>query len=444
MWFMMMCVLGSVLTLSFSTLSEFKVDLNSCEIHDHLLEVANEGEFEKSVVDFSWTKNCSLSLHDVEDQLRKLYEDHINDTLIEVDATHKMTPVMFEGIIKQIHDIPQMTKRHPIIVYLDAVLLGVFTIEFILRLIVCPSAKAVFMSFLNLMDVIVLVSAFAELIIELYFPSKRFTDKGVKILFYLQMLRVMRVVRYVKRIPSVRVLGYTVKNSYKDLTVLLVFIFLGIILFSNFVYFAEDEKDFPSIPASWWWGIITMTTVGYGDMAPKTPIGKVIGSMCALSGVLVLSLTIPIFVNTFVTLYNYSHVHERFEAGKHKMLDKVNSLPDAQTSFVNSSFTNSELLPNGSTDATRLIVDDKNNLESKVKDDTSDLRLSNGNAITSTMLQNGHVSKSSSDSVHQTNVEVELLSNANSSSKSNLFTVLSEINEDNQNKTLSSMQTQYL
>ncbi|KAF6019081.1 hypothetical protein EB796_022612 [Bugula neritina] len=84
-----------------------------------------------------------------------------------------------------------------------------------------------------------------------------------------------------------------------------------IICFATIIYFAEQvyespRNDFTSIPIGFWWAIVTMTTLGYGDKTPKTALGYVFGSICAITGVLLIALPIPIIVNNFSTYYNHA------------------------------------------------------------------------------------------------------------------------------------------
>jgi voltage-gated potassium channel Kch len=62
---------------------------------------------------------------------------------------------------------------------------------------------------------------------------------------------------------------------------------------------------------AWWWSIVTMTTVGYGDMYPESVVGRILGGLCALCGVLMFSMTVPIFVNTFHAVYQYAIFAEK-------------------------------------------------------------------------------------------------------------------------------------
>jgi len=68
------------------------------------------------------------------------------------------------------------------------------------------------------------------------------------------------------------------------------------------------DTFFVNIPIGLWYSIVTMTSVGYGDMYPISPLGYVIGAMCALSGTLLLALTIPAVSNNFILYYTHTRI----------------------------------------------------------------------------------------------------------------------------------------
>ncbi|XP_023343630.1 potassium voltage-gated channel subfamily B member 1 isoform X2 [Eurytemora carolleeae] len=84
----------------------------------------------------------------------------------------------------------------------------------------------------------------------------------------------------------------------------MVLVSVTVLTFSSLIYFAEkDSENKWSFLDSFWWGLMTLTTVGYGSKAPKTAVGQSIGGLCALMGIFILALPVPIVVNSFATNY---------------------------------------------------------------------------------------------------------------------------------------------
>ena len=79
-------------------------------------------------------------------------------------------------------------------------------------------------------------------------------------------------------------------------------VIMGMLIFSGLAYVGEKDEEgtmFDSMPTALYWAIITMTSTGYGDIAPRTPAGKFVASLCAICGVLCITLPIPIIVANF-------------------------------------------------------------------------------------------------------------------------------------------------
>merc|ERR550534_1124190 len=93
------------------------------------------------------------------------------------------------------------------------------------------------------------------------------------------------------------------------------------LIFSGLTYVGEKDEEetmFISMPQALYWAIITMTSVGYGDIYPKTWFGKLVGSACAICGVLCISLPIPIIVNNFNKFYEKAKIEEEILEKKKK------------------------------------------------------------------------------------------------------------------------------
>ena len=179
-----------------------------------------------------------------------------------------------------------------------------FTLEFAIRVMVCPDRKAFVQSVSNWIDFLSVIPSYLKL----------FSIQDTW-LINLVIIRLLRLFRFFKLSYGLQVLLHTLKASFYELVLLLLILSIPIVIFSSLVHTVETNMNgsekFISIPATFWWCLITMTSVGYGDMVPETWAGKIVGGICAICGVLIVALPISVIGSNF-SLY-YAHVRARLK-----------------------------------------------------------------------------------------------------------------------------------
>uniref|UniRef100_A0A915NIN0 BTB domain-containing protein n=1 Tax=Meloidogyne floridensis TaxID=298350 RepID=A0A915NIN0_9BILA len=256
--------------------------------------------------------------------------------VIEYVSSGNQTIMLPNGTEIIQEDIEPIRIEHPIFVFTERVCIAFFTIEYLLRLFAAPRKLRFVLKPLNLVDLLAIMPFYLELMLTLMgVDDKKLRDLRWAFLV-VRILRVLRVIRIIKlgRFSSgLQTFGMTLQRSQKQLQMMTIVLLTGVVFFSTMIYFLEkDEKGSPftSIPAAYWWCIVTMTTVGYGDVVPATTMGKIIASAAIMSGVLVLALPITIIVDNFIKVAQEEQQTEQFKAELLAMEEQERQLQQEQ------------------------------------------------------------------------------------------------------------------
>lgn len=175
-------------------------------------------------------------------------------------------------------------QYHDILVTIEWTLTILFTIEYFFRIYSVYKPIKYITSFFGIVDLLAILPSYLSLIFI-----------GTQYLLVIRALRLLRMFRIFKlgnHVNQGKIITKSLKASLPKITVFLYFVILVVIIFGSIIYLIEGKtnENFDNIPRSVYWAIVTLTTVGYGDIAPITPLGQFLASIVMILGYAVIAV----------------------------------------------------------------------------------------------------------------------------------------------------------
>ena len=169
----------------------------------------------------------------------------------------------------------------------------IFSIEYLIRIWISQRRSKYIFSFWGLVDFLSVVPTYMVFL----FPGYHY----LLVIRSLRLLRVFRIAKLVRFVNEAQALGEGIKSSFYKISTFLFTVLITVIIMGTIMYVVEGPSNgFTSIPQSIYWAIITITTVGYGDIVPQTVVGKLISSVVMIIGYAIIAVPTGIFTAAMV------------------------------------------------------------------------------------------------------------------------------------------------
>ncbi|XP_039351261.1 potassium voltage-gated channel subfamily C member 2-like [Mauremys reevesii] len=219
-------------------------------------------------------------------------------------------------------------ETDPALTYVEGVCVVWFTFEFLVRVVFSPNKLEFIKNLLNIIDFVAILPFYLE--VGLSGLSSKAAKDVLGFLRVVRFVRILRIFKLTRHFVGLRVLGHTLRASTNEFLLLIIFLALGVLIFATMIYYAErigakpndpsasEHTQFKNIPIGFWWAVVTMTTLGYGDMYPRTWSGMLVGALCALAGVLTIAMPVPVIVNNFGMYYSLAMAKQKLPRKRKK------------------------------------------------------------------------------------------------------------------------------
>lgn len=192
--------------------------------------------------------------------------------------------IILSVVIVMLDSVPSLKSQYGQLFYaLEWILTILFTIEYLLRIFTVEKPLKYIFSFYGIIDFLAIIPTY----LSLFLVGSHY----LLIIRILRLLRIFRVLKLGRYIGAANTLGTAIKNSGAKIVVFLEVVVLLVVVMGSLMYMIEGaENGFTSIPKSIYWAIVTVTTVGYGDIAPNTVFGQILASILMITGYAIIAV----------------------------------------------------------------------------------------------------------------------------------------------------------
>lgn len=237
-----------------------------------------------------WRESLNAIIFGAETKLGKTF-----DVVLMISIIASVITVMLDSVVA-------IQKKHAELLYIiEWTFTLLFSIEYLLRILCVRKPWLYMRSFFGLVDLLSIIPTY----ISLFIPSAKY----MLVFRIIRLLRIFRILKLSEYMGEAHILMNALSNSSRKIMVFLYTVLMVVIVFGSLLYVVEgQESGFSSIPKSVYWAIVTLTTVGYGDIAPQSPLGQAIAATIMILGYGIIAVPTGIYSAELIKSYSSTDI----------------------------------------------------------------------------------------------------------------------------------------